>query len=421
MRKIRVFAAVTTAAVASSVYAFAAEQENKKAEDAYLILDLKKVDSEELLKDDNEETYGTYLDLSDSDHDGFTVKGIFLDEPVITQFLAQNESLTDYEAAGIYEITYDEPETVDENDAADSLADNEYRLELATKENSTVFHYGIVEGEFVKTPLQASFGEYTQPTCELYSVTNHWLVIHLKASEQADMENESAESLTALPETEEGKPADEAVQTTSVALDSTPETTTISATTKTLETTKAPETTKALETTAPTTTAHTHAWVPVTKKVHHDATYKTVWVQDTAAWDETVITKDAWDESVLVSEAWDETVVTKDAWDEPQLEWCGICNECGHVFRAGEDINEHMAAGCWSSWHDEWVQVGTVHHDAETTVVHHEAVYNIVHHEAETTVVHHEATGHNEQVIDQAAWDEDVVTGYKCSGCGATK
>ena len=170
MRKIRIFAVVTTAAVAASVCAFAAEQENKKAEDAYLILDLEKVDSEELQKDDNGEKYGTYLDLSDSDHDGFTVKGIFLDEPVITQFLAQNESLTDYEAAGIYEITYDEPETVDETDAADSLADNEYRLELAMKENSTVFHYGIVEGEFVKTPLQASFGEYTQPTCELYSV-----------------------------------------------------------------------------------------------------------------------------------------------------------------------------------------------------------------------------------------------------------
>lgn len=62
-----------------------------------------------------------------------------------------------------------------------------------------------------------------------------------------------------------------------------------------------------------------------------------------------------------------------------------------------------MESGCWSSWHDEWVQVGTIHHDAETTVV------------------HHEATGHNEQVVDQEAWDETVTTGYKCSGCGATK
>lgn len=379
MRKTRVFAAVTTAAVAASVCAFASEQENKKAEDAYLILDLEKAGIEEFQKVDNGEAYGTYLDLAASDHDGYTVNGIYSDEPVIAQFLALNESLADYEAAGIYEIIYDVPANADETDTADSPDVNEYHLELAMKENSTVFHYGIVEGELVKTPLQASFGEYAQPTCGLYSDTNHWLVIHLKASETADTENESGEE----------KPADEAVQTTSAASESTPETTGV-------------PTTKAPETTAPTTTAHTHTWVPVTNTVHHDATYKEVWVQDSAAWDETVVTKDAWDENVLV----------QDAYDEPVYEWVGVCNSCGHRFQPGEDVNEHMAAGCWSSWHDEWTQTGSVHHDA---------VYNTVHHEAETTVVHHEATGHNEQVVDQEAWDETVTTGYKCSGCGATK
>ena len=415
MRKTRVFAAVTTAAVAASVCAFASEQENKKAEDAYLILDLEKADIEELQKDDNGEAYGTYLDLAASDHDGYTVNGIYSDEPVIAQFLALNESLTDYEAAGIYEITYDAPENADETDAADSRAENEYRLELAMKENSTVFHYGIVEGELVKTPLQASLGEYAQPTCGLYSDTNHWLVIHLKASETADTENESGEE----------KSANEAVQTTSAASESTPETKPASTTapSKAPETKPAPTTTptKAPETTAPTTTAHTHTWVPVTNTVHHDATYKTVWVQDSAAWDETVVTKDAWDENVLVQDAWDENVLVQDAWDEPTYSWVAICNECGHVFSAGEDVNEHMAAGCWSSWHHEQRQTGSVHHEAVYNTVHHDAVYSTVHHEAETTVVHHEATGHNEQVVDKAAWDEDVVTGYKCSGCGATK
>ena len=398
MRKTRVFAAVTTAAVAASVCAFASEQENKKAEDAYLILDLEKAGIEEFQKVDNGEAYGTYLDLAASDHDGYTVNGIYSDEPVIAQFLALNESLTDYEAAGIYEITYDAPENADETDAAE----NEYRLELAMKENSTVFHYGIVEGELVKTPLQASFGEYAQPTCGLYSDTNHWLVIHLKASETADTENESGEE----------KPADEAVQTTSAASESTPETTGVP-TTKAPETKPAPTTTptKAPETTAPTTTAHTHTWVPVTNTVHHDATYKTVWVQDSAAWDETVVTKDAWDENVLV----------QDAWDEPTYSWVAICNACGHVFSAGESVGDHMEAGCWSSWHHEQRQTGSVHHEAVYNTVHHDAVYSTVHHEAETTVVHHEATGHNEQVVDQAAWDETVTTGYKCSGCGATK
>ena len=40
-----------------------------------------------------------------------------------------------------------------------------------------------------------------------------------------------------------------------------------------------------------------------------------------------------------------------------------------------------------------------------------------------TGTIHHEATGHNEQkwVQDSAAWTETVTTGYKCSGCGATK
>ena len=86
-----------------------------------------------------------------------------------------------------------------------------------------------------------------------------------------------------------------------------------------------------------------------------------------------------------------------------------------------EDIDVHMGAGCWSSWHDEWMQVGTTHHDAVYQTVHHEATYQTVHHEAETTIVHHDATGHNEQVVDQAAWDETVITGYTCSGCGAAK
>ena len=49
-RKTRVFAAVTTAAVAASVCAFASEQENKKAEDAYLILDLEKRTSKSFRK-----------------------------------------------------------------------------------------------------------------------------------------------------------------------------------------------------------------------------------------------------------------------------------------------------------------------------------------------------------------------------------
>ena len=220
-----------------------------------------------------------------------------------------------------------------------------------------------------------------------------------RASDSTKSQEDSSLAVTKAPET---KPA-------------TPSTTAPTTSPRTTAPTKAPET-------QPQTTAHTHAWVPVTKVVHHDATYKDVWVQDSAAWDETVVTKEAWDEQVLVQAAYDENVLVQEAYDEPIYAWVGVCNACGHKFLdPNEDIDVHMGAGCWSSWHDEWMQVGTTHHDAVYQTVHHDAVYQTVHHEAETTTVHHDATGHTEKAVDQAAWDETVITGYTCSDCGATK
>ena len=225
-----------------------------------------------------------------------------------------------------------------------------------------------------------------------------------KASDSTKSQEDSSSAVTNAPETK-----------TTIPTTAAPTTSTPTTSPSTTAQTKAPET-------QPQTTAHTHAWVPVTSVVHHDATYKTVWVQDSAAWDETVITKAAWDEQVLVQDAYDENVMISDAYDEPVYAWVEVCNACGHKFLdPNEDINEHMAAGCWSSWHGEWMQVGTTHHDAVYQTVHHEATYQTTHHEAETTIVHHDATGHNEQAVDQAAWDETVITGYTCSGCGAVK
>lgn len=89
--------------------------------------------------------------------------------------------------------------------------------------------------------------------------------------------------------------------------------------------------------------------------------------------------------------------------------------------------------------------------EAVTTTVHHEAVYRTVHHEAvkeritvcttcgqditNNYTAHKNSTGHSgyrydtkvirdaydEQVLVSGAYDETVVTGYKCSGCGATR
>ena len=167
--------------------------------------------------------------------------------------------------------------------------------------------------------------EYNRlPLVSYRSETNHWLVFYLGAkqtneavsdsdTEDAVRETESAaESLEGKTELEidESPSASEDVKkhsaskTESETTKPSQQTTKPSQqTTKETESTKVPDTkpatpstvapttstpTTSPSTTAPTkvpetqpqTTAHTHAWVPVTSVVHHDATYKTVWVQD---------------------------------------------------------------------------------------------------------------------------------------------
>ena len=105
---------------------------------------------------------------------------------------------------------------------------------------------------------------------------------------------------------------------------------------------------------------HTHTWVAQTKNVYHEATGHY---------------ENKWDEDVYATKV--------------------ICN-CGAVFDSVEAWLQHTDEGCHQGYYVDDVKTGTVHH---------------------------EATGHNEQkwVQDSAAWTETVTTGYKCSGCGATK
>ena len=90
-----------------------------------------------------------------------------------------------------------------------------------------------------------------------------------------------------------------------------------------------------------------------------------------------------------------ETKVVKEAYDEPQYEYHNVCNKCG--YDAGIDKDSWIIADhediCEWSWSNVPVQVGTIHHDAETTQV---------------------------WVVDKPAYTE-YVYGEKCSGCGATK
>ena len=91
-----------------------------------------------------------------------------------------------------------------------------------------------------------------------------------------------------------------------------------------------------------------------------------------------------------------ETKVVKAAYDEPQYDWHDVCNKCGADLGDGLDGGEAIANHgdiCDGSYSNVRVQVGTIHHDAETTQV---------------------------WVVDKPAYTENVY-GERCSGCGATK
>lgn len=91
-----------------------------------------------------------------------------------------------------------------------------------------------------------------------------------------------------------------------------------------------------------------------------------------------------------------ETKVVKAAYDEPQYDWHDVCNKCGADLGDGSDGGEANANHgdiCDGSYSNVRVQVGTIHHDAETTQV---------------------------WVVDKPAYTE-YVYGEKCSECGATK
>ena len=439
-------------------------------------LSLSSVDAAKVAYFDKLDELESNLSQTDPDIAGtltYAVSDIHAGEPMISYLLDQYAGYDTYSAVEFCEVA--SLQQADESGM--------YRLLLHQEEGADVVHYSMADGTLQKVAVDSFVNEYGAPAVSLDANTNHWLIVHLTPEVSTPNESSAAgenqeETDEAASRSLEGKVDEDTSETTSQDVAKADPTkpskpseksssesatkptkpttkapgTTKPASTKPAQTTKAPETaatvaptaattappttspaptttqtptvttTTAAQTTAPTTTAHTHNWVAVTKIVHHDAVTSQVWKEDTAAWDETVVTKAAWDEQVLSQAAYDEQVLVSEAYDEPVYAYVEVCNACGHAFLdPNEDVSDHMEAGCWSSWHGENRQVGTTHHDAVYNTVHHDAVYTTVHHDAETTVVHHEATGHYETVVTQAAWDETVTTGYKCSGCGATK
>lgn len=121
------------------------------------------------------------------------------------------------------------------------------------------------------------------------------------------------------------------------------------------------------------TPAHQHNWVAQTKTVHHDAQYKTV----------------------------HHDAVTHQVWHDAVTEEHYICNQCGADITSdpwGHIDNSLMNGGNCGSYHSTYVTVKQGYYETVT-----------------------DQAAYDEQVQTSAAWDETVTTGYKCSGCGATK
>ena len=424
-----------------------------EAEEPPYYMSLTSLDNEYLAHLDQFDSIENTIDMYTSSQVAYAVSDIRTNEPIIAYLLDQYAGYDTYSAVEFYEVASLKP--ADENGI--------YSLLLQQEESVDAVHYSAADGTFQKSAVEAVLNEYGQPSYSLETTTNHWMIVHLipevsaegqdvVQAEEKETDEEASRSLEGALEEDNADPTgssrkdsqtpDSAAATSEKSSSETklPEASTTNvpetqkpaqtkpATTKPAQTTKAPETaaTVAPTTSTPTTAAHTHTWVPVTTTVHHDAVTSQVWKEDSAAWDETVVTKAAWDEQVLVQAAYDEQVLVQAAYDEPVYEWVSVCNVCGYQFplgTTGDQLEYHIFddPGCGGGWHGVQVQTGSVHHDAVYQTVHHDAVYNTVHHDAETNVVHHDATGHYETVVTKEAWDEEVTTGYKCSGCGAAK
>ena len=124
----------------------------------------------------------------------------------------------------------------------------------------------------------------------------------------------------------------------------------------------------------PAKPVHTHTWEEVTTTVYHE--------------------EQGHYENVVVKEAWTEK--------KPKYEtqYRAICNTCGHDITGNEPshIKNHMLNGENGSYRNEPVKV-----------------------QVGTETINHPAVTERKWVIDKSAWTEKVVTGYKCSDCGATK
>lgn len=128
-------------------------------------------------------------------------------------------------------------------------------------------------------------------------------------------------------------------------------------------------------------TEHQHTWEAQYSTVHHD------------------------------EEGHYEKVCVQEAYDEPVYETHEFCNYCNKdLTKAGEDVLAHCLT-CGPPYpedhplHDVYPTQGSSYGavDVQVGTQHHEAVYE------------------KQWIVDKKAYDEQVLTGYKCTTCGETK
>jgi len=139
-------------------------------------------------------------------------------------------------------------------------------------------------------------------------------------------------------------------------------------------------TTESVNTSDEETTQHQHNWVAQYTTVHYE------------------------------EEGHYEDVLVQEAYDEPVYETHNVCNYCGlDITMSGLSTGAHCTT-CGPPMpedHPCYVQGETMGSSYGTVKV-------------QVDIIHHDAVYETQWIVDKAAYDEKVLTGYTCT-CGATK
>ncbi|MCM1494493.1 MAG: hypothetical protein NC089_01680 [Bacteroides sp.] len=200
-----------------------------------------------------------------------------------------------------------------------------------------------------------------------------------KESEEENTTEEDSQSETEASTEEAGKPTTESGSTAdgnkpTGGTNNTPPQTTAQSTTQAPNTTEQPTGGNQVGST------HQHTWQAQYRTVHHD------------------------------EEGHYGNVCVKEAYDEPIYEGHYVCNYCGKDITASGEGPDHCIA-CGPPYPPDHLLYGQFETQGSS--------YGTIRVQVGTT--HHEAVYEEKWIVDKKAYDEQVLDGYKCTTCGATK